>query len=400
MNSSSVRISLIALSISLPFLVFSVVAFFQVAFAIDPALEAYRRSYKASREMELGRAFLEEGRKEVERGSYFRAISLLTNAINRGAGPEAFELRSRAFLGMGSNDQALSDLGSFISARPDDPVPYIMRAEAYMAMNETEKALSDYSRASDIDPFLIDAHVSKGLANISLERYESAISDFELALKIDPKNPDVLFNAAMTCYLAGMPKAARLYASRAIEANIGPMHADILKIKSGKSPETTPYEERSGGVRGILTETARLASTSGIRDQILPTPTTQDGPFKGLPNIETHNKSVKPKTLREMIAMIGKEDFSGTWAGVYMGMNWNSSFSFSGQQTTGVLRIITPSGKTETHYCRGTIKGNQVEASDQLGFRVSGRISDDLRFVGHISTPDGKTVPVDVPLVQ
>ena len=402
MNRYSPRVSSTGFLISLPVLAFFVMAFTQIAFAIDPALEAYRKSYKASREMELGRAFLEEGRKEVQRGSYLRAISLLTNAINRGAGPEALELRSRAYIGMGSNELAITDLGALISARLNEPGPYLTRADAYISMGQPDKAMPDYDKALDIDPFNLEAHLSKGLANIALEKYESAISDFELALKIDPKNSDVLFNAAMTSFLAEMPQTARYYLGRAEESVTDRRYVELLRQKAAKAPEKTQYEESSGGLKGVLAQTAKLNSAPAIREQptVTSNPTVKDSPFSGLPNIEAPNRPIKPKTLKEMLAMIGEEDFSGTWAGVYMGMNWNASFRFSGKSTSGILRIMTPSGKVETHYCKGVFEGNRVEASDQFGFRVSGRIGDDFRFVGQITTPDYKTVPVDIPLLQ
>ncbi len=360
----------------------------------DDALEEFRRS----RVKDRGQAFLEEGRKEIERGSYFRAIRVLTGAIQKGAGPEAYELRYKAYEAMGDHDKAFSDLSSYIGSRPKDADLYIVRADMSLRQNNWAKALPDYNRAIDLDPFIVDAYVARGITRTALEKYEGALADFEIALKIEPQNADILYNAALTSFAAGLPKAGRAYANLALKAQLDPESRVRLKDRYAKAPESSDYEDNSGSVKNLLAQSVTLTSAQPVESPQTKVSPSQDGPFSGLPKISAPGLAGKPKDLRQIIGMIGKENFSGSWHGMYMGMSWSASFSFSGSNTSGVLRITTPSGKTETHYCRGTIENSKVEASDQLGFRVTGVIRDDLRFVGHISTPDNKSVPVDIPL--
>lgn len=354
--------------------------------------------FRKSRVMDRAQGFLEEGRREVERGSWFRAVRLLSQAISRGAGPEAFELRARAYQGMGSHDQAISDLSSFIGSRPQDAQPYILRAEAYIAVNNMDMAILDYNRALGIDPFLTDAYLSRGLASVSMEKYEAAISDFELALKIDANNPDVLYNAALTCFLAGLPKAGTVYASRALDTRIDVQSGERMRRMLAEISHHSEYEHRSGGLKAILTATAVTDSEALMNGSVGSSSVVRDTPFQSLPKIDIEVKSDKPRGIKELMAMVGKENFSGTWSGRYMGMNWSASFRFSGPNTTGVLRITTPSGKVETHYCKGIFDNGKVEASDNLGFRLSGKVTSDLRFVGNITSPDNKNVSVDIPI--
>ena len=364
------------------------------ACAYDEALEAYKKS----RVKDRGMAFLEEGRKEVERGAYFRAIRVLTTAIQKGAGPEAYELRYRAYEAMGSYKEAYSDLSSFISSRPKDAGLYMIRADMSVRQKDWMKALDDYNRTIDLDPFIVDAYLARGIAKIAVERFESALADFEVALKIEPQNPEILYNAALASFAAGLPRIARSYADRAMRVELDQASRNHLREKYAKSPETSNYEEQAGNLKGLLSETVKLASISPDPTPSNPSASVQDGPFKGLPKIDAPGMAGKPKDLKQILEMIGRENFSGSWWGTYMGMSWTASFSFTGNSTSGVLRINTPSGKSETHYCRGAIDNGKVDASDQLGFRVAGRITDDLRFVGQISTPDNKSVSVDIPL--
>lgn len=364
------------------------------ACAYDEALEAYKKS----RVKDRGVAFLEEGRKEVERGAYFRAIRVLTTAIQKGAGPEAYELRYRAYEAMGSYKEAYSDLSSFISSRPKDAELYMIRADMSVRQNDWMKALADYNRTIDLDPFIVDAYLARGIARIAVERFESALADFEVALKIEPQNAEILYNAALASFAAGLPRIARSYADRAMRVELDQASRSHLREKYAKSPETTNYEEQAGNLKGLLAETVKLASIAPEQAPKLPATSATDGPFRGLPKIDAPGMAGRPKDLKQILEMIGRENFSGSWWGTYMGMSWTASFSFTGSSTSGVLRINTPSGKSETHYCRGTIDNGKVDASDQLGFRVTGKITDDLRFVGHISTPDNKSVSVDIPL--
>ena len=364
------------------------------AYAYDEALEAYKKS----RVKDRGLAFLEEGRKEVERGAYFRAIRVLTTAIQKGAGPEAYELRYRAYEAMGSYKEAYSDLSSFMSSRPKDAELYMIRADMSVRQKDWMKALDDYNRTIDLDPFIVDAYLARGIASVAVERYESALADFEVALKIEPQNPEILYNAALASFAAGLPRIARSYADRAMRVELDQASRNHLREKYAKSPETSNYEEQAGNLKGLLSETVKLASIAPDTKPSNPSASVQDGPFKGLPKIEAPGMAGRPKDLKQILEMIGRENFSGSWWGTYMGMSWTASFSFTGNSTSGVLRINTPSGKSETHYCRGAIDNGKVDASDQLGFRVAGRITDDLRFVGQISTPDNKSVSVDIPL--
>ena len=344
-------------------------------------------------------SYLDEGRQDVEKGAYLKAVRVLTEALNRGAGgDEAYELRARAYMGLGNMDSALKDLDRLVSTKPSDSKGYVMRADVENVMEYYDKAISDYNRAIELDPFLQDAYLGRSVSYAAFEKYDLAIRDLELALKIDQLNPEALYNLAMICLVADMPKAGRKYINRALAADVNAEDRDRLASILAAIPEKSDFEDRIGGIQGVLAslgkqESLTTASRSDHRSRPDLDVLTTDQ--KKLPYSK---KSSQEQDARQLLAKIGKQDFSGSSSGVYMGMRWSVSFSFSGKNVTGTLKIVTPSGKQETHYGRGTFDNGSVQASDNMGFRFVGRVTDDLKLVGTMSTADGQNVSVDVPL--
>ncbi len=361
------------------------------------AIEAVDR-FRMLRVKARAEAYVEEGRRDLERGAYMKAIRVLSVAIDKGAGNDAYELRSRAYEAVGSKDLALKDLNHVIASRSTDPSGYVARADAATSMKYYERAISDYDRAIELDPFFIDAYLGRGAAFAAIEKYEFSIRDFELALKIDQNNPEALYNMGIICFLAGLPEAGKDFVNRALNQEANPADRERLIALQAESPPQSEYEKKKGGITGVLAELAKIESFKrNISDN-----TEYKRGAKLNSNDQTkldgHEKSNRATEARELLAKIGKEDFSGTSFGVYMGLEWRASFRFSGNTVTGTLKIVTPSGKQEVHHGRGTFTNGVVEASDNLGFRFSGRVTDDFKLVGSMTTADGKSVSVDIPL--
>ena len=361
------------------------------------AIEAVDR-FRMLRVKARAESYVEEGRRDLERGAYMKAIRVLSVAIDKGAGNEAYELRSRAYDAVGSKDLALKDLNHVIASRSTDPSGYVARGDAATSMKYYERAISDYDRAIELDPFFIDAYLGRGAAFTAIEKYEFSIRDFELALKIDQNNPEALYNMGIICFLAGLPEAGKDFVNRALNQETNPADRDRLVSLLAESPPQSEYEKKKGGIKGVLAELAKIESFKLASSDN--TESKRGAKFKSSAQakLEGHEKSNRATEARELLAKIGKEDFSGTSFGVYMGLEWRASFRFSGNTVTGTLKIVTPSGKQEVHHGRGTVTNGVVEASDNLGFRFSGRVTDDFKLVGSMTTADGKSVSVDIPL--
>ena len=361
------------------------------------AIEAVDR-FRMSRVKARAEAYVEEGRRDLERGAYMKSIRVLSVAISKGAGNEAYELRSRAYEAVGSKDLALKDLNHVIASRSTDPSGYVVRADAATSMNYYERAISDYDRAIELDPFFIDAYLGRGAAFAAMEKYELSIRDFELALKIDQNNPEALYNMGIICVLAGLPEAGKDFINRALDQETIPTNRDRLIAIKADSPSQSEYETRKGGIKGIMAELAKNESSKLASSDNTEAKRASKLNSNDQVKADGHAKSNRATEARELLAKIGKEDFSGTSFGVYMGLEWRASFRFSGNTVTGTLKIVTPSGKQEVHHGRGTFTNGVVEASDNLGFRFSGRVTDDFKLVGSMTTADGKSVSVDIPL--
>ena len=343
-------------------------------------------------------SYVDEGRQDVQRGAYLKAIRVLTEALNMGAGNEAYELRARAYEGLGNLDSALKDLNRLIDSKPSDPKGFIARADSENSMKYYDKAISDYDHAIELDPFIVDAYLGRSAAYAAIEQYDLAIRDLELGLKIDQHNPEALYNMGILCMLDDMPKAGRDFISRTLVENINPTDRDRLVSILASAPQRSDYEDKKGGIDGLLTllakqERANLAGKDDNRAK------------SGSRNVNADQtklpyakKSVREQDTRQVLAKIGKQDFSGSSSGVYMGMQWRATFTFTGKTVTGTLKIVTPSGKQETHYGQGTYDNGAVQASDNMGFRFVGRVTDDLKLVGSMTTADGQNVSVDIPL--
>jgi len=361
------------------------------------AIEAVDR-FRMSRVKARAEAYVEEGRRDLERGAYMKSIRVLSVAISKGAASEAYELRSRAYEAVGSKDLALKDLNHVIASRSADPSGYVIRADAATSMNYYERAISDYDRAIELDPFFIDAYLGRGAAFAAMEKYELSIRDFELALKIDQNNPEALYNMGIICVLAGLPEAGKDFINRALDQETIPTNRDRLIAIKADSPSQSEYETRKGGIKGIMAELAKNESSKLTSSDNTEAKRASKLNSNDQVKADGHAKSNRATEARELLAKIGKEDFSGTSFGNYMGLEWKASFKFSGNTVTGTLKIVTPSGKQEVHHGRGTFTNGVVEASDNLGFRFSGRVTDDFKLVGSMTTNDGKSFSIDIPL--
>jgi tetratricopeptide (TPR) repeat protein len=344
--------------------------------------------------------YIDEGRKLVETGAYFRAIRLLTEALSRGASSEACALRARAYQAVGNVDAALKDFNRVVETTPSDPNCYVQRADAENAIGYYDKAIKDYDYAVQIDPFLIDAYLGRSVAYGSLEQYDLAVRDLELALKMDQNNGEALYNLGVVCMLADMPKAGRDYLNRTLAQNIDPVWKERVSSIMASAPQQSDFEERKGGISGILSDLGKrehvnLASKDNNRITI-----ENESSRSKRRTLPYSSKSRQADDTRNLLAKIGKQDFSGWRSGVYMGMQWRMSFSFSGNTVNWILKLETPSGKQETHHGHGTFFNGAIEISDNTGLRFAGRVTDDLKVVGTLSTADGHNVSIDIPLQE
>ncbi len=347
--------------------------------AIAPASNDAVDQFRQERMLKSGQAFLEEGRRELARGAYLRSTRVLTEAISKGADPEAFKLRGQAQNAVGAFDKAVNDFSSYIAARSTDPEGYLLRGDAYKSNLKHEKALPDYLRAIELDPSSVQAHSGRGIAYLSLEQYGSAIKDFRFVLERDPHNSDALVNLGLAYMLANRPAEAKNYFEQALATEQDPKWKLQL----------------TGYIRDLpsVTDSARLGDVSEENEEPDREPTKT-------PSVDTEKPPVElPKHSRIAPGGPGnnKTTLSGTWEGSYMGSRLKIQFTQSGRNVNGVLRIEGRAGIEDVYHFTGTYDRGNIVASHSDGHHFQGKLTENRRLVGVVTTSKGAKFNLDLP---
>lgn len=338
--------------------------------------------FRQKRLLDSARIFLDEGKRELARGGYTRSIRVLTQAINRGADPEAFKLRGQAYNFIGAYDKAIDDFSSYISAGGSDPEGYILRGDAYSMNLKHEKALPDFTRAIELEPSRLDAFLGRGIAHLGLEQYGSAIKDFRLVLQHDPNDTDALIDMGLAYRLADRPTEAKSYFEKALEAESDPRWKLQLVAYIKDLPTVTNPE--------------RLGDVSEEDDVSGPEPerTTSPNPVEPPVRLLRHSK------IAPTGPGLDPKAWSGRWEGSYMGSQLRIDFQQTGGKVSGVLRVHALTGREDVFHFGGTFDGRKIIASHSDGHNFSGKLTENRRIVGVLTTANGIKLNLDLPLNQ
>jgi hypothetical protein len=347
----------------------------------QPRLSAYAQAY------------LEEGKGEMQRGSYLRAIRLFSAAIQNGA--DAYKLRGQAYLWTGDRDKALADITRYLSAQPSDPAAYLLRGDVAAANGHPAAALKDYRKAVKLAPSSAEAYVSRGLGYVALERYYSAVRDFETALRIDPRNLDALSNLGVVNMLANRPNEARECFNKALRLETNSRWQEILSAWLSRLPQETdaapdpdiPPEDDFPD--GEIAETEKDGTTDSTEEN--------DSAKRALRSIGPPSCQGAGST-RHSHAAPGRKwtHLSGKWETTYMGARITMDLSHAGGNLSGIMNIRNAFGKNDTYHFEGTL-GHEgtIRATHHSGHLFEGRIADNGHIAGVLTTKLGRTIPVD-----
>lgn len=86
-----------------------------------------------------------------------------------------------------------------------------------------------------------------------------------------------------------------------------------------------------------------------------------------------------------------------SWETSVMGVQVKGMVQRKLNDIKGVLHIYQPLGKKLTYHFTGTVEGDQVRASHTDGHVFQGRITDDRKVEGLLTTKKGHRIPVKVP---
>jgi tetratricopeptide (TPR) repeat protein len=136
--------------------------------------------------------------------------------------------RGLAYLQLGRNDEALTNLNAAKELNPFNVETYTNRGLAYIEMGRFETAIQDLDTSIEYDISNARAYAYRGLAYLKLGQYETALSNLEIAIGLDPYNPDAYANQGTAYLLLGqytdavssLTEAIRLSSLSAKEADV------------------------------------------------------------------------------------------------------------------------------------------------------------------------------------
>ena len=98
----------------------------------------------------------------------------------------AYYFRALAQQALGHPQQALEELSTAISLRPDEPMYYLRRAQIYHALDFPKQALQDASIAIDLAPQLSLAYITRGAIYTKAGHHPQALQDYTRAITLEP----------------------------------------------------------------------------------------------------------------------------------------------------------------------------------------------------------------------
>jgi len=349
----------------------------EVSHATNEAVDLFRQR----RVLNAAQRFLEEGKRELESGVYVRAIRVLSQAITKGADPEAFKLRGQAYEALGESSKALSDFSAYIGARASDPEGYLLRGDAYLDHRDYEKALPDFARAVELDPSFAEVYLGRGIAHLGLEEYELAVKEFRLAAQHDSANAEALTNIGLAYMLSNRPDEATDFFKKALERENDPKWKQRIASWVNDPTGSLDWAALTSDSKGSASaEEAAIAAEPAMPERSSPRSRLARRPAAG--------------------PLPGREALSGSWEGVYMGSKLKMQFQQSGQKISGTVRVRPPGAAENVFSFTGTFEQGKVLVSHVSGSNFKGMLTDDRRLVGVLTTPDGARIPIDLPEQQ
>ena len=111
--------------------------------------------------------------------------------------------RGFAYRRLGQNQKAITDYTQAIKLDPNDADAYGNRANLYDDTGRHEQAMQDYAMVLKIRPGDPLAHYNRGVSYRRHGDLTAALADFQAGLRRMPGDPDLLYQDAITAFLAG-----------------------------------------------------------------------------------------------------------------------------------------------------------------------------------------------------
>ncbi len=351
---------------------------FGLLFASTCTAESRYGALHAESATNYGQALTNIGVDAFKTAHYFRAIRVLTAAIQEGGPSEAFKFRGRAFGLTGKPDKAISDLTRYIGSRPEDPDGYVFRGEALCFLNEPEKAIPDFEAALKLDLTSIRARLGLRSAEMGRERPGTAIQQFRQALSEYLNDVSALVNLAQVCWLAGDTTEARTHGTRVLQPALRPNRAE------NNSHFAETVQKRSEHPLMSYHESAVAGNTIC---KLLPT--AESGAREPIwPGTGSPAKVLRFEDAARLTGVL--------WHGSYMGARVTANLNKRGPILNAVVKVVPPGGREHAYHLSGTYQDGNIYLTHHCGYVFRGEVDATNRITGSITTKGGVAIPIDI----
>ena len=375
---------------------------FSLLATVNSAAQSELDRIRKERVQERANMYTTEGKKELEREHYIRAIRVLSDAIRLGGVPEALKLRGRAQAGRGETEAALRDYNDYLNTNPLDAQAHVLRGDVHLARQDFSKAIEDYSAAMRLDQTLVDAFRGRSAAYIGSGEYERAQKDLDVVLAKSPHDVEALTNMGTACRLAGMASAAEHFLKRALASETVESwrevilrqlaslnrHSDMVSQGGGALayPSSGPEGSEQAPQTAAQFPSADESASGGV------TSPREDVTQKPVAHASRMDTSINRVTSR---AAKPNLNLSGRWSATYMGSAIQLIVKHNDKRVSGILVVRDPLGKEDTYNFQGTFDGEHIVAAHHSGHSFRGTLTAGGRLVGTVFTKYGKTFSVD-----
>ncbi|MFA6224412.1 MAG: tetratricopeptide repeat protein [Desulfomonilaceae bacterium] len=327
--------------------------------------------------------FFQEGKSELERGSYMRAIRLLTDAIGKGAPTEAFKYRGQAYEAMGTLDKAIADYSSYLSQNREDYGVYIRRGDIYLTLMAYDSAFSDFSTSLELNPSSQDSLVGRAISLMGLQKYSFATRDLKEAVRINPNDVDAIMAMVIASMLDNNFQDAKTFVERAASLEQDPSRLSRIKTLSAQIDSKL-----------LVGNSKEKVTQESSRPKELSVGPPEPYAIPSEPQFLTPERSEVSKRTVGSGTSVHMDNVTGKYETSYMGHSIITQINQTGKKISGTVKIRDPLNVERNYHFSGSVNNGEVNATYEDG-NFKGRV-DMSGLVGTLKTNDGVSIPITI----
>lgn len=113
-----------------------------------------------------------------------------TVIVDRAANPDDLFIKALEMAAQGDHKNAIPIYEQVLELRPDSSLAYLGRGTAYLELGENKKAATDISESINLDGQVPEAYYLRAEAFFRLADYERAMEDLDMLVKSEPDRPE------------------------------------------------------------------------------------------------------------------------------------------------------------------------------------------------------------------